>query len=251
MKVIGYNNKFYTLWDVTTSTTELNPGKIRITTTYNFIRNLSKIKETAFEMAPGIEFIETLDSRRRCFSTYTTEYTAVDTFRYGKYNGKKIAEVNDLGYTSWYWETITDENHKKFVMNYLCANGYETRTCYNEDGTEYEILVSPEDIEKEIAAAESVNAAVEKFENGETFEITPDRNINSDGDLLGEGRIVYHFNEFKYIPETYYAPGYTLPVLGGHAKRIKNKTVIVTEYTHEIAESGEIIVNIINFKIAK
>lgn len=248
MKVIGFANKFFTLWEVTSETRENNYGSKLIITTHRFKKNISMDRETAIHKYPEAAIDESLRGYTKTFKSYKEEWTNVDTFRFGKNKGLKIADVNDLDYTRWYWGCIEGE-HKLWVGEFLFKNGYEIRSIgWGEDAEE--ICLSPADLEKEREAEIAHNASLEKLNAGGELKVFFPYNISSEGSLVLEDGICYHFNEFKYIPATYYAPSFYLPTLGGKGKRIKNKNVIITEYTVEDV-NGLITVNITNFKIEK
>lgn len=252
MKVIGFAGKYYTLWEVSSSTVNLGNGKHYITKSYNYLYNISFDKERALKKYPNIEIDEQLRGRTKSFKVRCEVWDNVDTFRFGKYFGKKIADVNDIDYTTWYWENITDE-HKAYVSQFLYKNGYEIRnniyTNYDGKVVSSEYLVSPEDIADELAFKEKQNEIIEKIQHNEVLMINPISNIDSDGIWVGDANVLYKFpgvTEYYYQGFVYY-----LPVLNGKSKRIKNKNVEIDKYTFEIKDDGQIIINIINFKVLK
>ena len=128
--LIGFANKYYTLWEVKTYEQDISdtPNKARWTH-YKYVKNISFDKKTAFEKYPGVSYDDTLRGQT---SSYKTDkviiYPNVDTFRFGKYIYKKIEEVADLNYTKWYYKTIYDkggehrDGHLEFVEEFLKKN---------------------------------------------------------------------------------------------------------------------------------
>lgn len=250
MKVIGFTNKYYTLWEVTEETKDLHNGR-SIHIVHNvYIKNISFDREKAFAAYPGVEFSEDLRGHSSSFDRPEIIWTGVDTFRFGKYDGQKIEEINDIKYTAWYWNQIWDK-HRDFVSEYLKKNGYEvrTRTWTTYEGQEQtdEYLMSPEDLEIEKEDIKNYNITKEKVQNNEILTFVPDMNLTDEGEYR-EGNILYHFPEIK---ENYYNGWtYYTPVLNGKAKRFKNRTVTVKSYSFE-EKTGYILVNVIDFEINK
>ena len=106
MKVIGFANKFYTLWEVTEETRDLGNGRSYLITHYTYIKNISFDKETALSKYPGISIDENLKGHTESWSSKKEIWDNVNTFRFGKYAYKNIEEVNDVSYTEWYWANI-------------------------------------------------------------------------------------------------------------------------------------------------
>lgn len=73
--------------------------------------------------------------------------------------------------------------------------------------------------------------------NHEILTLEMDRNVSVEG-TLSIGFQTFFF-EFKYMPETYYAPAYALPKdNNGDAKRIKGKTIRINEYIWDDERCG-------------
>ena len=70
MKVIGFAGKYYTLWEVTSSTTDFCNGKHCIIKSYTYLQNISFDKEKVFAMYPNIEIDEELRGRTKSFKSY-------------------------------------------------------------------------------------------------------------------------------------------------------------------------------------
>ena len=250
---IGFANKFYTLWNITEETKPLGNGRSYMVTHYTFIKNISFDKETALAKYPEAILNENLRGKTTSWNTTKEVWDNVDTFRFGKYNGQKINEVNDLGYTQWYWDQVTGE-HKQYISEYLKEHGYEIR-CQIIELTEgkkiaNQYLMSPEALENERKDAAEFIMLVEKCKNGEPFEVVPTKNLDDEGEFY-DGNITYKFENFKVMYYNGYP--YGLPVdAKGKSKRIKNKNLKITKYTYDVDNNHNVITIICkDFEISK
>ena len=242
MKAIGFANKYYTLWDIVKETRPLGNGHNYVITHFNYIKNISMEKDVAFAKFPGLPFDENLRGHYSSWQTEKEVWDNVDIYRFGKYKYEKIDNSN-LNYLSWYWDNISDEAHKAFVENILTENGYEVR----EFSTGSKYLMSPEDLKAERNNMKEFNKKLEEVKNSDTLELV----MTSNPDMYGyyrDGDVLYKFEEVK---ENYYNGFlYYLPVLKGKAKRVKNKTLVITKFDYEVNEHT-LNINIKDFKIAK
>ena len=117
MKVIGFAGKYYTLWEVTSSTTDFCNGKHCIIKSYTYLQNISFDKEKVFAMYPNIEIDEELRGRTKSFKSYKEYWDNIDTFRFGKYAGNNLEEIAkiDREYLEWLKENASDK--KDLVWN--------------------------------------------------------------------------------------------------------------------------------------
>lgn len=239
MNVIGFANKFYTLWDVTKHTVN-TPYGYETCYSYTYLKNISMDKDTAFAKHPGVEYDENLRGKTISFrTTPVVTYTDVTKFRFGKYGTREIIDVNDEDYIMWYYDSVSDEAHRDYVKSILIDKyGY----------VEYNGRIVTADVYKEICEE---NARIEKvvtlINNNEVLTFIPEYNPDSYGELNIDG-ILYRFNE---VSRNYYnGYSYYLPVINGKTKRIKNKTVNVTKYTSTIVNNN-VTVDIIEFTVTK
>lgn len=241
---IGFANKFYTLWTITDECKPLGNGRTYKVTHYNYIKNISMDKETALAKYPNAILDENLKGMSRSWSSKPQIiWDNVDTFRFGKYSDMKIDDVSDTNYIAWYWDNVY-EDHRDYVGKVLESRGYEIR----EWGAGNKYLVSPEELEEEKARELEKNNTLNLLAKNEPFTINLDHNPNEDGDCR-IGDVIYHFQEVK---ENYYQGwSYYLPVLNGKQKRIKNKNLVIKNYTYKVEDNGLITVEIINFEISK
>jgi hypothetical protein len=250
MKVIGFANKFYTLWEVTEDTRSLGNGHSYVITHYVFVKNISFDKETAIKKYPDAPIDETLRGKTVSWESKKEVWDNVDTFRFGKYQYMKIEKVNDIKYIAWYWGQVYGE-HKDFVSKFLKKNGYEirTRTWKTYEGFDRtdEYLVSPEALANEKAEAEKLVEDENILKAGNPLSFFCEYNLDENGEVRDDN-LTYKFPETKEME--YRGWPYWLPIKDGKAKRIKNKNITVTKYTYEENDYG-FTVNVIDFEIVK
>lgn len=241
---IGFANKFYTLWQISEETKPLGNGRSYVITHYTYVKNISFDKETALAKYPGATLNENLRGMTRSWDSAPKEvWDNVDTFRFGKYAYTKIADNTDTNYLEWYWNQVYAD-HKEYVGSVLKSRGYEIRSC--NSGSEY--LMSPEALENERIAEVNKNKALNFLSKNEAFEISFDHNPNYEGDCRIDD-IIYHFQQ---VHENYYQGWeYYLPVINGKQKRIKNKNLVIKNYTYRTEDNGLIVVEILDFEIKK
>lgn len=231
-KVIGKANKFYTLWDITEDVRQMSNGRSYTVTHYFFIKNLSFDKEAAMAKVPGAEVDETL---RGHHSFEKVQYPAppADEFGFGKYRGTKVADCTDIEYLAWAWnsaEAMFSEEVKPIVESKLAAAGYRRL----HDSQYYS---DPETV----AAWEAEQEELDEFINtlgNDKIEIDIAYNPDEDGTLrILNGNVEI---KFKEVAEYYYQGyNYYLPLDSkGKAKRIKNKTLVITPKDIQIVDEN-------------
>ena len=246
---IGFANKYYTLWQISEETKPLGNGRSYVITHYTYVKNISFDKETALAKYPGATLNENLRGMTRSWDSAPKEvWDNVDTFRFGKYAYTKIADNTDTNYLEWYWNQVYAD-HKEYVGEVLKSRGYEIRSWVSEyNGSENFYLVSPEELEAEKIREAKKNSTLKMLESNEPFNITFDHNPDEEG-YCRIGDILYHFQEVK--SNYYQGYVYYLPVVNGKQKRIKNKNLIIKNYTHRIDDNELIVVEILDFEISK
>lgn len=242
MKVIGFANKFYTLWEVSEETQDLGNGHKYVITHFYYIKNISFDKETAFTKYPGLDFDENLRGKTQSWETKKEVWDNVDTYRFGKFKYEKIGD-HDIDYLAWYWDQVSGD-HKEYVGSVLKRHGYEIRTW----GDNNQYLVDPKTIENEKKSIEAMNKMTEKLNSSDSFEICFDYNPDEDGYCRVDD-ILYHFQEVK--ENWYNGFPYYLPILNGKSKRIKNKNIKVTKFNTKNLENGSLVVEILDFEVIK
>ena len=229
MLKIGFANKFYTLWDVIENITEHNNYR-DVQYICNYIKNISYDLDVVREKYPDVEIWETLKGKHISFVTEPKRvYTDIETFRFGKYDGKRIDEVTNTKYILWYVNEIYDEDHKMYVESVLINkyNYIKYNDCFITVD-EYNDIIETEN--KQIEFLNRIN-------NNEPIEYTPIFNLSEccvDGKTYGALIINNVTFVFTDIVENWYN-GFTyyLPAINGKGKRIKNKTIVITDYSFE------------------
>jgi len=127
MLKIGFTNKYFTLWDVTTEDfyNSFNGKTYKSHTTTHFIyyRNLSMTELEAKKKATKLGCTDLTvdeDLKGKHNSWNSTEMFETPTyddnqFKYGKYKGKLITESTDINYLNWYSSDADCEIAKKRV----------------------------------------------------------------------------------------------------------------------------------------
>lgn len=221
MKVIGFANKFFTLWDVTDHTESSN-GIEYVWKTYSFIKNISFDRNVVEETYPGVEIDETLRGHSHSFETAKQPvYNDVDSYRFGKYAGRKIEEVNDCDYLSRYISNPLETSHIDFCAKVLEENGYSVKRFKNGDArvmTKYEIETQ-----------EKVNKLHSELKSGNLFTVNMEKNLDETGmTYVNDGLICLNFKD--YSVREYNGYPYALPTVNGKGKRVKGKELEITDY---------------------
>lgn len=128
--VIGFTNKYYTLWEVSDpyGVTHSTYTEIKVDTTY--LQNLSFSLEEAQRKANeryGIK-VEVDEGLRgvcaRSFSTTIKRENNPSVFLFGKYVGGAFSEISDTDYKLWYWgQTKNSENFSQQLEDELIELG--------------------------------------------------------------------------------------------------------------------------------
>ena len=211
MKVYGFSSakQIFTIWEVSYTYENIDRNRRYKVSTYKYCGRTSEKHE---KLDPNT------NNRLRSFSKKDIEFTNVNTFRFGKYVGKNIEEVKDLKYTRWYFEIITDEDHKKFIKDFLWENWHEFRT--NWEGKEY--AVSPETLKKEEEKNKKVEFALAKAKRNASVLLEITGNPNHEGRVFVDD-IPYYFG--NVVKRYYQGWEYYMPTKNGQAKRVKNKVI--------------------------
>ena len=231
MQVFSFYTKrqVFTVWDIYYTYEPLDENRRYKISNYKYLGTVNEQSEN----------IDTIAYNRiRSFKHKDIEFTNNDTFRFGKYEGRKIKDVKDLRYTKWYFKQIEDANHKKFIKDYLYDNWYEFRT--SSDGEEY--AVSPITIKYENQRKIKQNDTLKKAINGKKVLLEITSNPKEDGRIIVDG-VVYYFP--KVVSRYYEGYTYYVPITNGKAKRIKNK--IIEANLFEL--NGQIFIS--NFTVVK
>jgi len=241
MKAIALGNKFHVLWNIEDKVKTYHDGAYSIEYTYyNYIKVVAKDKAKALAKYPDAVEMEELNGKTKSFRVKKSEpvWCVNNVFRFGKYYMQKINECTDYNYMNWYLEHITGE-HKAYVESILLNNGYIKRNRIVKIGLR-KINKKYIIYEKE----ELFNDRITKeIKTKMPFNITLKKNLTLDG-IYREGKYVFKFDKIKQFYYDVYI--YSLPLIKGKAKRIKNKEITIYRYTVE-----NNIITILDFEMAK
>lgn len=231
---IGFTEKYFTLWDVTSTDTYYTDihgahHKSGVRTQYTYKQNLSMVEEKAIKKASdrGVTDLSVdtdLRGQRGSFTRYQSipivkEEIEPTKFQFGKYSYTLVGENEDLDYLKWYYGqqptfSLTDTDcpkHNMIVASRMIELDNDYRIHNGELMTEEEV----NNIRKYEENVESLN----KYGYHIAFV---ERNVNDYGMLFVDGIQFY----FPTVRAQYYRDiEYFLPVINGKAKRIKNKRV--------------------------
>ena len=227
---IGFTNKYFTLWDVSSSTnygTDAN-GKhypMSITTSYTYYQNLSMDEGKAIEKAKikGVTELD-VDSdlrgvHRSWERTKQIEYDYEDyQFRFGKYDKEDIRKCPDSDYIKWYY----GETKNEIAMNRLVELDDNYVVFEGE-------LLTQEQNENRLLRGSRIS----QMKKDGFIDVFVERNIDYDG-MINISGIEFIFEERNAC---YYAGfEYYIPKINGKGKRIKNK--VCRFYTEPVVING-------------
>lgn len=160
MKVIGFTNKYYTLWEVS------EPYIVYVSRfeyyekqDFGYIQNLSMDLEKAKAKLEGSDYRIDLELKGQSSFTRQSEKInncPINLFAFGKYSGQDIMQVNDLPYAKWYYEQTQNELAKQFLL----YNGY----------TEYENRITTQEERDFLISKARKLELLQSLEKGSFFE---------------------------------------------------------------------------------
>lgn len=127
MLVIGFANKFYTLWEKSDRYIYEADTFRQSRVDYTYLQNLSFDFDSAVEKVKNQteSYMVDLDLKGSSSFTYEgkLEYKD-DIFLFGKYKKQKFSEVNDDDYKLWYYSKTKDDDEKysKVLVEELIAH---------------------------------------------------------------------------------------------------------------------------------
>ena len=159
MKTIGFANKYYTLWDVSDTYVEyISKYEHREKQDFNYIQNLSMDFETAKAKLGDQPYKVDLELKGRSTFVKTSDIidnTPDNIFKFGKYKGEDINKVNDIGYTSWYYDETKNPVAKKILLD----NGY----------AEYDGDIITKEYRRELIEQKKESDYIDSLETGHHF----------------------------------------------------------------------------------
>ena len=244
-QALGFNGRFYSLWNVTDCSIH-NELFDQTITWYTRVRKVSKYDHIALKKFPGLSILPILDGRQGNFVDYGEKvYNNINRFRCGKYAGELIeAHLDDMQYIKWYYGIAYDE-HKKYIHEVLMNNGCEEiKNIIKING--FKVKKTDIILPEEIARRNEMNSISNNINT--TIEIK--HWLNENGEYIGENKnIIYKFDSYK---ECYY-DGFTYykPAINGVGKNVKGKSIKITNYMSSVDNFGKMTINITNFEVVK
>jgi hypothetical protein len=246
-KVIGFANKYYTLWDHTTEDlyTSVNNQHYKYgqKDIYGYIKNISMTLDKVKELYPNIEICEDLRGMSRDFYNTKIEYPA-EYLNRGLYCGYTIADFENLDqliyfHTNFYYSNDEIGTSRKLNVEkrILELGGILHNDIYYTPKSYDEFLIEEK---RSVDAIRNNNKRINfinSFKDGGVIEVKPIKNLHISSEfecatLTAEyeldGDIIYLFINFpadKYKEYYYNGFSYGLPTIKGVGKKIKNKTV--------------------------
>lgn len=221
---IGFADKYFTLWNVTTSTEYSNAGGVFLPyqkTYFNYLKNLAMDEKKAKTKAilEGVEHFDVdhdLRGKSASFVTDRAMFSKMPTekspfFEFGKYDGKKITEINDENHLFWYFMQTQNIHCRRRLLSDF---GFVEWNDQIVSGEHFEKISKRENIEKTIV------------ENREFIG-----SLNSNLNEYGVGRIdvdgeLFHCRFPKSKSQYYNGRNFFIPVQNGKGKRIKGKPAL-------------------------
>jgi hypothetical protein len=218
----------YTLWDKTVINCKNYTSE-----SYTFLKNVSKSLDKVKELYPGLTVDESLRGNVRIERMVYKPSEDVDKFNYGKYKGELLTSVNDINYLIWY---LNGNNGNDAQIEWAKENLESVRfydgwfRTIEEYNKIMEQKAKAETLFNKIKAEKSITCtAVSNIMGGEFLYVEY-------GDVKDFDIVVKFTGESRRF--TYNGYEYYLPVVGGKAKRIKNKSIKVVIDDIKITENG-------------
>jgi hypothetical protein len=219
--IIGKANTMYTLWNKRVINHESYT-----TERYTFLKNVSKDLNKVKRLYPELIIDESLRGATRIEKTIKKEPEQfLDRFDFGQYEGNLLNSVDDTKYLVWYLNSNKDKNATQAEW---AKENLDNIRFY--DGPFYDgVFMTIKEYEQIVEKRAKLEAIVNKIKEEKSIICTATTNIDYKGFLIvmyEDVRITVHFTgeikEYNYQGFYYY-----LPVIGGKAKRIKNKEIVL------------------------
>lgn len=243
---IGFSTKFFTLWNVETTTEFANVGGFNLPyqkTSFNYIQNLSTNEDEAIKKASlmGCEDLDvdvelygrnsSFEKTREMFSRMPSDKSFF--FEFGKLKDTKIQDCTDSNYLFWYFQETQNVHCSERLLNEFGFVEFEGQ------------LIQREQLEKIIRRDAIIDKAIQ---DGKILgQMVGNLDSHGCGILEVEENVILHlkFNEFKVCE--YNGRRYGLPVKNGKGKRVKGQILEVELGKH--CGNGEFVVK--SFEIIK
>lgn len=234
-QVIGFTEKFYTLWTYEAERVAIGQHNGYIKHNWCYIQNLSFDLEKAKGKFPNAE-IDLQQKGNKSFSTIENyDNTPDEVMWFGQFKGGGIDIIPEK-YILWLLDNCDDKariiRHSKIAQDIIAKR------------------------EAEAIAEEKRIAEIEALPNETEIEVLFEKNLTIVGEYFGDdgentwkathGAYYFDFNGLSvcllfedYRHMEYNGHPYGLPCINGKAKRVKNKTLKlkITDGTIEVSES--------------
>lgn len=199
---IGKANVMYTLYFLTSNNV------------YVYVKNISKNYDKVRELYPDYDFNPNLHGRIYKLNSQKNYERDLTKFPYGKYKDTIISKCTDVNYLTYMY------NCNGFNIEFM--DNIKNRAI--ELGAIYEFgnLCAPNTEEYNFVLM--VKNALNSNSN---IELNMTSNLSEDGVYMNYG-VWFKFNDYKVM--SYAGYDYALPTINGKAKRIKNKTLVITKF---------------------
>ena len=188
--------QFYrTTWETSVVSNEkYDDNRNKVITRYKYVGKEAIDKADDYSQpVNGMTYDNAIQDRRKTFEATEYVWTNNNTFRFGKYRGSKIKNVNDLNYTAWYWKNISGE-HKEWVKDFLEDSGCEFR------GSGDSVFVAtPEIIQKEQEEQYKKDRFIDRLNRNNTLQINNSSNYKVNNTPMNYGRNNILFNNVSII----------------------------------------------------
>ena len=221
MNYIGFTEKYYTLWNVTTE------GKY---TYYQYVQNLSM----DFDKAKAKQPTALIDLSLRGHRSFKVENKiANNCFLFGKYREQLIADhKDDKEYIKWYYNHLDNDALKTPINALIQEIGYVLH-----NGKAY----TENELEERIKLEQYFPMFENKLKNHESFQFNAKKNLKVTFDEfdveIGVINIPFcniFFNDIE--KKEYNGYEYAVPTLKGRGYNIKGKRVVIDEYLASFVE---------------
>ena len=251
MKLIGFANKFYTLWSYSEeelyTTVNNQPYKYGVKQIYSYIKNISFDLDKVKELYPNVKIDDDLKGKSASWSTEPKIQYPAECFHFGKYEGSFISECTDKSYLIWYFENGVYDERRTITTNRLIELG-----CYFYNDILFqsiELLNQYTDhIKKQAEISKMIIETYEKYKISGIFSYNFYNSLSSEGHYR-DNSFEFRFNEFSQ--QCYAGYDYGLPLMNGKSKRIKNKVLEMEVITEEDKTFGNKYLRVLSIKSIK
>ena len=238
VQVIGFTNKFYTLWNIDNESIYITDsyGKhhlVGYNTHYNYIKNIAFDLSKVRELYPNLDLDENLRGITTSWISQNVEDLCPNIMKFGKYYTKDINDllVLDFKYLVWACDNLGYSKNLEYIKSLPKIKEYYT----NLLNAENKIISEKNDTFNELL--------VKGF-----YDFTPTKNLSIFDDIatiyvaIDNIYVSFQFNHDTFTYNEYNGFNYGLPKIKGKGKRMKNKNIRF-EFTENKDNEFTVIVN--------